>query len=121
MDSNYFLLNNDNLVPRDQVKITRLEAVPYPDGRRVRVELDVTPFRERPNFEIGIRDEAGTLVAGTSVVASMHFKMEFVLHLRGVQEPDGNYTLHVALYYDDISTPQDTREISVHIPEQHGE
>lgn len=115
MDSNFFLLNNDNLVPRDQVRITRLEASPYPDGHRVKVELDVTPFRERPNFEISMRDKAGKLIAGTSVVASMQFKMEFVLHLRGVSEPAGDYTLHVALYYDDINAPQDRQEIALHI------
>lgn len=120
MDSNFFLLNHDHLVPRDQVRITRLEAVPYPDGRRIKVQLDVTPFRERPNFEIGIRDESGALVAGTSVVASMHFKMEFVLHLRGVHTPGGDYQLHILLYYDDINAPQDTQEITLHIPPADG-
>jgi hypothetical protein len=110
-----FLQNNDNLLPREEVRVERVEAVPYPDRRRVKLQIDVTPFRERPNLELTIRDANGKIVAGTSVIATMHFKMEFNLHLRGVDDPSGDYTVQVQLYYDDVRSPQDVRETSLHI------
>jgi len=109
-------LHNANLLPRDQVRIERVAATPYPDGRRVKVEVDVTPFQERPNLEIVIRDQAQTLVATASVITPMHFKMEFNLHLRGIEDSAGDYRVQVQLYYEDIQSPQDTREIMLHIP-----
>jgi hypothetical protein len=115
MDMNLFLQNNDNLLPRDQVHIERVAAIPHPDRRRVKVQIDVTPFRERPNFEIIILDQDGRQVASTSVIATMHFKMEFNLHLRHVDDTTGHYTVRVQMYYDDIRSPQDIREVALHI------
>lgn len=111
-----FLQNNDNLLPRSQVRIERVLATVYPDRRRIKVSVDVTPFKERPNFEISIRAKDGKLVAGSSVIASMHFQMEFILHLRGVEsDPAGEYNVSVQMYYDDIRSPQDTYETVLHI------
>jgi hypothetical protein len=108
MDSiNLFLQNNPNLLPPEQVRIERIDASLLPGGMRVKVEIDVTPFRERPNLEIQILDPEGKIAAVSSVIATMHFKMEFHLHLRSAQAD--TYTAHVQLYYDDIRTPQDTR------------
>jgi hypothetical protein len=120
MSMNLFLQNNDNLLPRDQVRVERVEAVPFPDRRRVKLAIDVTPFRERPNLELTIRDADGKIVAGTSVIATMHFKMEFNLHLRGVDDPTGAYTVQVQLYYDDVRSPQDVGEANLVIPPANG-
>lgn len=116
MSMDLFLQNNDNLLPRDQVHMERIEASPYPDGHRVKVIIDVTPFRERPNLELTIRDQEDKIVAVTSVIATMHFKMEFNLHLRGVDNPAGRYIVQVKLYYDEIQSPQDVRETDLVIP-----
>jgi len=115
MDTNFFLMNNDNLVPREEVRIERVEAQVYDDQRRVKVAIQVTPFRERPNLEIVIRQAAGQPVATSSVIATMHFKMEFNLHLRGIENPAGDYTVQVVLYYDELTSPQDAQEIPLHI------
>ncbi|HML23241.1 MAG TPA: hypothetical protein PKD09_16420 [Aggregatilinea sp.] len=116
MDLNLHLLNNPNLRPRDEVRIDRVEAVPFPDGRRVHVEVEVTPFRERPNLEITMRNEQGRNVGEASVIATMTFKMEFNLHLRGITDPAGHYAVEVALYYDDPHAPQDQRRVEFTIP-----
>lgn len=116
MGVDLFLQNNDNLVPRDQVRLTRLEAQPFPDRRRVKVLVDVTPFRERPNLEITILDGAGQQAAMTNVIATMHFKMEFNLHLRTPDDPSGPYAVQVMLYYDDVRSPQDERTVELVIP-----
>ncbi|MBN2302875.1 MAG: hypothetical protein JXQ72_00265 [Anaerolineae bacterium] len=110
------ILNNPNLLPPDQVAITRVAATPYPDRRRIKVEIEVTPFKERPNLEIAILDGDGTPVASASVIAIMQFQIAFNLHLRGLHDPAGNYTARVLLYYEDVQSPQDTGEAVLHIP-----
>lgn len=95
------------LLPPDEVRIERVRAALYPDRRRVRVEVDITPFRERPNLEIAIRNDAGKVVAATSVVAAMAFHLAFTLHLREGGEAGPGYESVVLLYYDDPLAPQD--------------
>jgi len=112
---NFFLQNNDHLKPRDEVRIEKLGAEAMPDGRRIKVQMEVTPFRERPSFEIALFDEAQRKVGGTTVIEAMTFRMEFVLHLRGVTEPAGTYTLRAALYYEDPSAPQHLTQTTVHV------
>lgn len=114
---NFFLQDNDNLKPRHEVRIEKLGAEPLPDGRRIKVKMEVTPFRERPSFEIELFDEAERKVGGTTVIEAMTFRMEFILHLRGVTEPAGDYELHAALYYEEPSEPQHRTQTMVHIPE----
>lgn len=114
-----YLQNNDNLLPRDQVKITNVTATPYPDGRRVNVAIEITPFRERPNLEIAIRrmdgDQGPHVVASTSVIAIMNFRVDFNLHIRGVADPAGGYTVSVGLYYEEARSPQHSRTIDLTI------
>jgi hypothetical protein len=115
MNSDFYLQNNLHLVPRDQMRIERLAVAPDPDRARVKIEVEVTPFKEQPNLEISIRDQNGILIGGASVIAPMHFKMEFTVYLRGASHPAGNYCVQVQLYYDDPHAPQDSREIALHI------
>ena len=111
------LIPNLPLLPPDEVRIERVRAVPYPDRRRVRVEVDVTPFRERPNLEIAIRNDAGKVVATTSVVAAMAFHLAFTLHLRDGGEAGPAYEVIVLLYYDDPLAPQDRRQVPLALAE----
>jgi hypothetical protein len=49
-----FFFPEDNLtraVP-EETKIATLSAQPYPDGRRLRVNLEITPFQKRPYIEV---------------------------------------------------------------------
>jgi hypothetical protein len=89
MSIDLILQNNDNLLPREEVRVERVKAAPYPDGRRVHVEVTVTPFRERPNLEITIINAGGKTVSSTSAIAIMNFRVTFTLHLRGVDDPAG--------------------------------
>lgn len=116
MDIDLILQNNPNLLPRDEVRIVSVSATPYPDRRRVKVEVEVTPFRERPNLEIIIQDSQGRTAASSSVIALMQFKTAFNLHLRGSDDPAHEYIVRVLLYYEDIQVPQDTREAALVIP-----
>lgn len=108
--------NNANLRPPDEIKIEKINASPYPDNRRVKVSITVTPFRERPNLEITILDANGRPVANTSAIGLMNFATSYVLHLRGVQDPAGTYTIRVQLFYESLDEIQDTCEADMRIP-----
>ncbi len=96
-----FFLPQDNLqrVAPEETRITLLKAEPYPDGRRVRVNLEITPFRERPYIEILLSDAHGDEVASTTIVEPMTWKLELTLHLRGARP--GPFTLEAKLFYPD--------------------
>jgi hypothetical protein len=100
-----FLQNNDNLLPRDEVRIESVKAAPYPDSRRVHIEVVVTPFRERPNLEIAILDAQEKVVSTASAIAIMNFRLGLTMHLRGVTDAAGDYTVRVQLYYEDSAAP----------------
>lgn len=85
---------------------------PYPDGSRVRMELTITPFLERPNLEIFARKVDGPIVAEVSVIETMTPTLEFTLHIRGVDSLPGEYILRAELYYEDRQQPQDVREVA---------
>jgi len=81
----------------EETQITALTAEPYQDGRRLRVNISITPFQTRPHIEVILRDAAQEEVASVSVVEPMSWKIEFTMHLRG--ELNNPYTLEARLYY----------------------
>jgi len=96
-----FFFPEDNLtraVP-EETKISALSAQPYSDGRRLRVNMEVTPFQKRPYIEIILTDSNGDEVASTSIVEPMSWKLEFTMHIRG--ELKNPYKLNARLYYPD--------------------
>ena len=118
MSIDFILQNNDNLLPRDEVHIESVKASPYPDGRRIHVEVTVTPFRERPNLEIAILNAQEKVVSTASAIAIMSFRLALTMHLRGVTDATGNYTVRVHLYYEDAAAPQDTNTAALTMADQ---
>ncbi|MBX3046640.1 MAG: hypothetical protein KF698_06560 [Anaerolineales bacterium] len=92
-------------VPPQEVRIRELEAAPRPDGLRIQVRIDITPFQLRPNVEAMIVNEAGQPLATVSVVEAIDPIMEFVMHLRQQRTP-GRYTLKARVFYADIEAQQ---------------
>ena len=112
------LFNDANLVPqpKHRVKIEAFVATPYKDRFRVKVNLKVTPFQERPNLVITAHRSDGLPVSDLDVIATMHFDNEYTMHIRGVDDPTGDYTLAAELYYESRDPPQDVAQISFRIP-----
>jgi hypothetical protein len=102
--------------PRANIRIERLDAKPYPDGWRVKLSIDVTPFQERPNLEARVLAADGREVAELSIIETMHKNMEFTVHIRGVPSPVGEYALEVDLYYEDRNAPQDQQRLAFAVP-----
>lgn len=96
-----FFFPEDNLVRAtpEETKIASLSAQPYPDGRRLRVNIEVTPFQKRPYIEINLNNANGDEAASANIVEPMSWRLEFTLHIRG--EIENPYTLHARLYYPD--------------------
>jgi hypothetical protein len=104
--------------PRTEMQIEDIRATPYPDGFRVKLNVDVTAFQERPNLEVRLLSQPdGKLVAHLSIIETMHRQMEFTLHIRGRQNPAGEYAAEVDLYYENRLQPYQTRLLRFNIPE----
>ena len=99
---------NDPPVPPEEMAIRSLEVKPYEDKRRVAIDFEITPFQERPNLEINVRNQAGRQVSTLSVVEAIEHKMSFTLHLRE-ESPGGEYLLTMEVFYTDLS-PLDAEE-----------
>jgi hypothetical protein len=102
--------------PEDKTRIESLRIAPYPDRYRVLIEIKVTPFQKRPNLLLVARDQENRIVGELDVIATMHAAMEFTLHLCGVQDPAGEYTLTVVLFFENKNPPQDRRVEKFVIP-----
>jgi len=96
----FFPEDNLNRMTPQETRITSLSAEAYPDGYRVRVNIEVTPFQKRPHIEVKLTDSAGEEIASTSIVEPMSWKLEFTMHLRD-EELKNPYTLGAKLYYLD--------------------
>jgi hypothetical protein len=101
---------------RDEVRIEQLEITPYPDRFRIHIHLVVTPFLERPNLLLVAHTEDDRVVSELSVIETMHHDMEFTMHLRGVDDPTGMYTLSVDLFYETRQPTQDSTVETFTIP-----
>jgi hypothetical protein len=83
----------------EEVRFLALRGEPYPDGKRVRVYVELKPFQKRPSLELTIFNADGRQVAQARVIESMIRKLEMTLHLRESQ-PGGVYTIQALLYYE---------------------
>jgi hypothetical protein len=94
-------------LPPEEVRILELDVQPYPDNRRVKVFLHITPFQQRPNAELQIENSRGERVASVSVIETIDPRMEFTLHLREA-EPGGQYTLLGVVFYTEDDQGEET-------------
>ena len=99
MDINFTDLSEVPLPP-DEVRIRDFRVDPYPDGKRVRVYLELTPFQKHPSGELFITDLMGDQVATANIIETIDPKMELTMHLR-IPDPQGEFTARAAIFYTD--------------------
>jgi hypothetical protein len=101
-----FFLPEDHLqrATPEETRITSLTAEPYPDGYRLHVNIEMTPFQKRPHLEVVLKDANHEEIASTSIVEPLGWKIEFTMHIRG--ELNNPYTLEAWLFYPDGPTTQ---------------
>ncbi len=96
---NLFFTKPDEVpLPPNEVRILNVTPDPYPEGRRVRIFMELTPFLLKPHGNIFIYNKSGDLVAEASFIEAVSPNFEMVLHLRAL-DPDGEYRVSITLYY----------------------
>ena len=117
-----FFLPEDHLqrATPAETRVTSLTAGPYPDGYRLRVNIEMTPFQQRPHLEVSLKGADGEEVASSSIVEPLSWKIEFTMHVRG--ELNNPYTLEATLFYPDgpAAEPQ-TFTFDIKPPQASGE
>lgn len=108
---------NEPPKPKHEIKIEELDTVVYPDRFRVFVHIRVTVFEERPNLLLSMRAADGRVVSELSIIETMHHDMEFTMHLRGLDDPAGEYEFAAELFYETRNPPQDRRMVTITVPQ----
>ena len=96
-----FFQKDPNALPPAEVRLTDVQVEPWPDGRRVRVLLQLTPFQQNPNIETWIAYPGGVEVARSRIIENAEIRLVFTLHIRA-SYVSGPYDLHVQLSYPDL-------------------
>ena len=79
----FFLLDPQvACLPPEETRILDLHAEPYPDGKRVQVNLELMPFLHRPEIELTLTDPTGQTCTSASVIETTGRKLELTLRIR---------------------------------------
>ncbi len=121
----FFLTDPDvERLPPADTRLLDLCAEPYPDGKRLRVALELTPFQQKPYLELTLTDSAGEVVASTIVVEPVAWRLDLTLHTRKpapslAEGPGGTasevYQLAGILSFPDLGEI-DRRDLTIEIP-----
>jgi len=99
-----FFLNDPNIAryPPAKIHLLDLRADSEPDGKRLRVALELTPFQQRPNIDLSLTDSNGNTVASASIIEPVGWKLELTLHIRKTGPTNGIYNLVASLTYPEL-------------------
>jgi hypothetical protein len=107
-----FVAPSEIPLPRDEVRILNLKGELYPDGRRVLVAIELTPFLEKPSGDIAFLDRDGNCLAGASFIETVDPRFEMTLHLRHDISEYGGYSVAATIFYpEDVDGDRDKDEI----------
>jgi hypothetical protein len=112
-----FFISDPNIVryPPAEIHLLDIRANSDPDGQRLRVALDLTPFQQRPIIEISLTDSSGNEVASASIIEPVGWKLELTLHIRKTGPTNGKYTLIASLSYPEMGEV-DRRTLIIEVP-----
>ncbi|MGB8214989.1 MAG: hypothetical protein WCE68_15685 [Anaerolineales bacterium] len=109
---------NDPLIERQppvETRLLDLRAEPDPNGQRLRVALELTPFQQRPDIELSLTNSTGSEVASASIIEPVGWKLELTLHIRTIIPTAEKYTLAASLSYPGLGEV-DRRTLIIEIP-----
>jgi hypothetical protein len=99
-------------LPPDKMRWVNLSAEVYPDGRRIRLKLEFTPFLKSPVLELTLRDAQGNTAAATTIIEPFTWHQELTMHLRDPRIEANDLRLDAVLLYPDLGEI-DRRELAV--------
>jgi len=97
----FFVDPTETPLPPDEVRIRRVDVQVWPDGRKLKVSLELDPFQKKPSVELIVISPSEQQAASAEVIETMIRQIELNLHLRGEIEP-GEHTLNVVLFYAEM-------------------
>jgi len=97
----FFVDPSETPLPPEEVRIRRVEVQVWPDGRKLKVALELDPFLKKPSLELTVFAPSGQQAASAEVIQTMIRLVELNLHLRGQIEP-GEHTLNAVLFYAEL-------------------
>ena len=89
--------------PPEKVRIKSVKVIPYEDGRRIQISIEITPFLERPLIELEITDETGNNFGKATIVEPPFWKQELTMHVRKSETQGFNFKLKIQLIYPDVN------------------
>lgn len=89
---------DDDALPPQDVRFTETKIEPWPDGRRVRVHVRMTPFQSPPNLIFSMLDPQGEEIASALIIENIEYDLVITMHIRN-QPQEGNYTLNTRLEF----------------------
>jgi hypothetical protein len=99
MEITFHDANEAPQAPSD-TRIIVLSAEPWPDGHRVSVQVQLTPYQQRPNLHISICDAQGQEKASVGAVHIRQTQIAFTIHLRHL-DTAGQYRVVAYVAYAD--------------------
>jgi hypothetical protein len=113
----FFPPNPDILcLPPAETRLLEVRAEPYPDGKRLRVVIELTPFQQKPYISLRLSDSSGTVISEASIIEPATWKLEPTLHIRKPADTsDGPCKLIITLSYPNLGEV-DHRDLSIEIP-----
>jgi len=104
----------DLLLPQD-VRFEDVHVEPWPDGRRVRIHIQITPFKTYPNLDAIISNEDGRESTRASIIETAEDRLVFTMHIRG-SRIEGKYKLETTLSYPEFGVvDQKTIQFETHV------
>ena len=88
-------------VPPEDVRIQSVHIDPYPDGKRIRVSLKLTPFQIPPNIDVIVLDQEGEESATMNIIGVATPEFTVTAHLRG-NPSSSTYTFITRLIYEEL-------------------
>jgi hypothetical protein len=95
----FFQESAEASLPPDEVRIRELHVEPWSDGQRVKVNVELDAFQQRPNLSLSIRNALGKEITEITIIEPITRKISVNMHLREVN-PGEDYSLLAVLYYE---------------------
>ncbi len=112
MDINFFDNRADAPRMREDVRITRTRLEVSPEARRVAVDLELTPFIERPTIQLILVNENGGNAGRLTIVETLDRVISVVMHIRD-ETPTEQYQLRATVYYASIDEDMKQQVVDV--------
>ncbi|MEM7800491.1 MAG: hypothetical protein AAF633_14950 [Chloroflexota bacterium] len=86
---------------REDVRLLRTRLEVAPEGKRVAIDFELTPFIERPTIELRLFDDEQRPAGLLKIIETLDTFNRVVMHLRDSQTTS-HYTFNIRVYFANI-------------------